>query len=78
MLSASCLRDFHPARVAAMDRLIARIRVEALASDSGVWVLPNTRFAFFSILLSIIFRVNLDENSIIRIDKVMKRVLPTI
>ncbi|WOL13075.1 hypothetical protein Cni_G21844 [Canna indica] len=73
MLSASRLRDFHPARVAAMDRLIARIRAEALASDGGVWVLPNVRFAFFSILLSITFGVNLDKNSIIRADE--KKVL---
>ncbi|WOL07475.1 hypothetical protein Cni_G16216 [Canna indica] len=67
MLSASRLRDFHPARVASMDCLIARIRAEAHTSDGSVWVLPNVRFAFFSILLSII-----------RVDEVMKRVLPTI
>ncbi|WOK95348.1 Cytochrome P450 [Canna indica] len=75
MLNASRLRDFHPARVATMNRLIARIRAEALASDVGVWVLPNVCFTFFSILLSITFGVNLDENSIIRVDEVMKWVL---
>ncbi|WOL00957.1 hypothetical protein Cni_G09670 [Canna indica] len=72
MLNASCLWDFHSARVAALDRLIARIRAEVLASDGGVWVLPNVCFAFFSILLSITFGVNLDENSTIRVDEVMK------
>ncbi|WOL04174.1 hypothetical protein Cni_G12895 [Canna indica] len=36
MLSASRLRDFHPAHVAALDRLIAQIRAEALTSDDGV------------------------------------------
>ncbi|WOL10239.1 hypothetical protein Cni_G18993 [Canna indica] len=77
MLSASRLRDFHSARVAAMDRLITLIRAEVLASDDSVWVLPNVRFAFFSILVSITFNVNLDENSI-RVDEVMKRVLLTI
>ncbi|WOL04097.1 hypothetical protein Cni_G12818 [Canna indica] len=75
---ASRLRDFHPAHVAVMDRLIAWIHAEALASDGGVWVLANVRFAFFCILLSITFGVNLNENSIIRVDEVMKRVLLTI
>ncbi|WOL17134.1 Cytochrome P450 [Canna indica] len=78
MLIASRPRDFHPARMAAKGRLITRICAKALASNGGVWVLPNVRFAFFSILLSITFNINLDENSIIRVDEVIKWILLTI
>lgn len=75
MLSASRLREFHPARVSAMDRFVQRLRAEAEANGGAVWVLRNARFAVFAILLSMSFGVTLDEDEIVRIDEMMKRVL---
>ncbi|CAL9158095.1 cytochrome P450 77A2-like [Musa acuminata AAA Group] len=78
MLSASRLREFRPARASAMDRFIDRLQAEAEANDGAVWVLRNARFAVFAILLSMTFGVQLDEDSIVRVDEMMKRVLLTI
>ncbi|RZS24591.1 hypothetical protein BHM03_00057676 [Ensete ventricosum] len=78
MLSASRLREFRPARTSAMDRFVERLRAEAEANGGAVWVLRNARFAVFAILLSMTFGVQLDEDSIVRIDEMMKRVLLTI
>lgn len=78
MLSNARLREFRPARESAMDRFIHRIRSEAESSGGAVWVLKNARFAVFCILLCMCFGVELDEESIVRIDQVMKRVLMTL
>jgi cytochrome P450 len=78
MLSNARLREFRPARLRAMDRFVSRMRAEAAASDDGasVWVLRNARFAVFCILLDMTFGLlDLDEEHIVRIDAVMKRVL---
>ncbi|XP_072979125.1 cytochrome P450 77A2 [Typha angustifolia] len=78
MLSNSRLREFRPARNCAMDRFIERLRSEAAASSDGasVWVLRNARFAVFCILLCMTFGIlDLDEEEIVHIDAVMKRVL---
>ncbi|KAJ0976774.1 hypothetical protein J5N97_012248 [Dioscorea zingiberensis] len=78
MLSNNRLREFRGIRESAMERFIHRLRSEAEASDGAVWVLKNARFAVFCILLSMCFGVNLDEETIIKIDQVMKRVLITL
>ncbi|KAH7680588.1 Cytochrome P450 E-class group I protein [Dioscorea alata] len=78
MLSNSRLREFRGVRKSAMERFIQRIRNEAEANDGAVWVLKNARFAVFCILLSMCFGVDLDEETIIKIDQVMKRVLITL
>jgi cytochrome P450 family 77 subfamily A len=77
MLSTSRLREFHHSRMRAMDRFVARMRAEASAADgASVWVLRNARFAVFCILLDMTFGLlDLDEDHIIRVDAVMKRVL---
>jgi cytochrome P450 len=78
MLSSSRLREFGHARRRAMDRFVARMRAEAAASPDGasVWVLRNARFAVFCILLDMTFGLlDLDEDHIVHIDAVMKRVL---
>ncbi|KAF7016399.1 unnamed protein product [Triticum aestivum] len=78
MLSTSRLREFRPARLRAMDRFVARMRAEAAASADGasVWVLRNARFAVFCILLDMTFGLlDLDEEHIVHIDAVLKRVL---
>ncbi|PAN37971.1 hypothetical protein PAHAL_7G137700 [Panicum hallii] len=78
MLSTSRLREFRHARMRAMDRFVARMRAEAAASPDGasVWVLRNARFAVFCILLDMTFGLlDLQEEHIVRIDAVMKRVL---
>lgn len=78
MLSSARLREFRPARESAMDRFIDRIRAEAEASEGAVWVLKNARFAVFCILLTMCFGVHLDEDSIVRIDQLMKKLLITL
>uniref|UniRef100_A0ACD5UB48 Uncharacterized protein n=1 Tax=Avena sativa TaxID=4498 RepID=A0ACD5UB48_AVESA len=78
MLSTARLREFRPARLRAMDRFVSRMRAEAAASADGasVWVLRNARFAVFCILLDMTFGLlDLDEEHIVHIDAVMKRVL---
>ncbi|ONK77617.1 uncharacterized protein A4U43_C02F8610 [Asparagus officinalis] len=78
MLSSARLKQFRPARESAMDRFIDRIRNEAQAHDGAVWVLKNARFAVFCILLAMCFGLHLDEESIIKIDQLMKKVLITL
>ncbi|KAJ1270853.1 hypothetical protein BS78_06G082800 [Paspalum vaginatum] len=78
MLSTTRLREFGHARRRAMDRFVARMRAEAAASPDGasIWVLRNARFAVFCILLDMTFGLlDLQEDHIVQIDAVMKRVL---
>jgi cytochrome P450 len=58
-----------------MDKLIARIKSEADANDGTVFVLRNARFAVFCILLTMCFGIDLDEETIERVDQMMKTVL---
>ncbi|XAR52279.1 hypothetical protein NMG60_11020253 [Bertholletia excelsa] len=78
MLSSARLREYHRVRDVAMDRLITRLRSEAEANGGAVWVLKNARFAVFCILLSMSFGVDLDEETIERVDQMMKTVLMTL
>ncbi|OVA01065.1 Cytochrome P450 [Macleaya cordata] len=75
MLSSSRLREFRNVRVSAMDRLIDRIRDEAGSNCGAVWVLKNVRFAVFCILVSMCFGVEMDGETVERIDQMMKKVL---
>ncbi|KAL8233227.1 hypothetical protein R6Q57_003005 [Mikania cordata] len=77
-LSASKLRTFREVRVTAMDKLVDRLKAEAMANDGAVWVLKNARFAVFCILLSMCFGVEMEENVIEEIDEMMKTVLITL
>nr|GMD00063.1 cytochrome P450 77A2 [Ipomoea batatas] len=65
----------HGGRSAAMDRLIERIGNEAKANDGAVWVLRNSRFAVFCILLAMCFGIEMDEETIDFVDQLMKVVL---
>nr|ATO91439.1 putative cytochrome P450 [Fallopia multiflora] len=78
MLSSSRLREFKQLREAAMDKLVERLRAEAEASHGAVWVLKNARFAVFCILLFMTFGVDMDEETVDRIDQMMKLVLITL
>ncbi|XP_077241225.1 cytochrome P450 77A2-like [Tasmannia lanceolata] len=83
MLSATRLREFHHVRKSAMDRLIERLRDEAKLSESTqsestqgvVWVLANARFAVFCILLSMCFGIDMDEKTILTVERILRRVL---
>ncbi|KAL8253386.1 hypothetical protein R6Q59_037079 [Mikania micrantha] len=77
-LSASKLRTFREVRVTAMDKLVDRLKAEAMANDGAVWVLKNARFAVFCILLSMCFGVEMVENEIEEFDEMMKTVLITL
>ncbi|KAK8947529.1 Cytochrome P450 77A4 [Platanthera guangdongensis] len=79
MLSSARLKEFYATRSNAMDRFIDRIRVESAENGGGaVWVLRNARFAVFCILIAMCFGVDLEEEDIVSIDAVMKKVLITL
>ncbi|KAJ8615278.1 hypothetical protein MRB53_034650 [Persea americana] len=79
MLSSTRLRQFGTVRESAMDRFIQRIRSESESTEpSSVWVLKNARFAVFSILLSMCFGIDMEEDEIFKMDDVMKKVLITL
>ncbi|KAJ9540309.1 hypothetical protein OSB04_026815 [Centaurea solstitialis] len=77
-LSAAKLRTFRHVRETAMDKLVERLKSESQANGGAVWVLKNTRFAMFCILLSMCFGVEMDEKTIEKIDDMMKTVLITL
>ncbi|KAL5801879.1 hypothetical protein ACOSQ3_033511 [Xanthoceras sorbifolium] len=78
MLSSSRIKEFRGVREKAMDTLINRLKAEAEANDGAVWVLKNSRFAVFCILLAMCFGIDMDEETIEKMDQVMKTVLITL
>ncbi|KAK0592946.1 hypothetical protein LWI29_028146 [Acer saccharum] len=61
-----------------MDTLINRIKSEAKANDGAVWVLKNSRFAVFCILLAMCFGIDMDVETVEKMDQTMKSVLITL
>ncbi|KAE8670645.1 Cytochrome P450 77A4 [Hibiscus syriacus] len=78
MLSSSKLKEFRTVREHAMDKLIDRLKAEADANDGVISVLKNARFAVFCILLAMCFGVEMDEETVEKMDEVMKAVLITV
>lgn len=78
MLSSNRIKEFRDVRQNAMNKLINRLRTESEANDGVVWVLKNSRFAVFCILLAMCFGVELDVETVEKIDQVMKTVLITL
>ncbi|TQD82449.1 hypothetical protein C1H46_031965 [Malus baccata] len=75
MLSSTRLKEFRSVRENAMDTLIKRIKDEAKANDGVVSVLKNARFAVFCILLAMCFGIEMDEETVEKMDQIMKMVL---
>ncbi|KAL0736603.1 hypothetical protein Bca4012_012813 [Brassica carinata] len=75
MLSSNRLKGFASVRKSAVDKLVERIRTEAEEHDGIVWVLRNARFAAFCILLDMCFGVEMDEESIEKMDRMMTEIL---
>ncbi|KAE8689250.1 Cytochrome P450 77A1 [Hibiscus syriacus] len=75
MLSSSRIKEFVGTRRQAMDKLIDRLRAEAEGNGGVVSVLKNARFAVFCILLGMCFGIEMDEETVERMDKTMKSVL---
>ncbi|KAL6130270.1 hypothetical protein ACLB2K_068651 [Fragaria x ananassa] len=75
MLSSTRLKEFRSVRDHAMDKLVERINMEAKANDCVVSVLKNSRFAVFCILLAMCFGIEMDEETVEKMDQVMKSVL---
>ncbi|KAK4761760.1 hypothetical protein SAY87_029644 [Trapa incisa] len=75
MLSSARLKEFKAVRDAAMEKLVERLRAEAKANDGVVSVLKNARFAAFCILLAMCFGLEMDEETVEKMDQVMKSVL---
>ncbi|KAK3228444.1 hypothetical protein Dsin_000325 [Dipteronia sinensis] len=78
MLSSSRIKEFREVRNRAMDTLINRIKSEAKANDGAVWVLKNSRFAVFCILLAMCFGIDMDVETVEKMDQTMKSVLITL
>nr|QWK52255.1 cytochrome P450 77A4 [Isatis tinctoria] len=79
MLSSTRLKEFGSVRQSAMDKLIERIKSEANEQEHGlIWVLRNARFAAFCILLEMCFGIVMDEESVEKMDEMMKTVLMTV
>ncbi|XP_074311244.1 cytochrome P450 77A2-like [Silene latifolia] len=77
-LSSTRLKNFKNVREVAMDKLVERLKNEAENEKGVVWVLKHARFAVFSILLSMCFGLELSEDTIEKIDHMMKLVLMTV
>ncbi|ESQ48993.1 hypothetical protein EUTSA_v10022031mg [Eutrema salsugineum] len=75
MLSSNRLKEFGSARKSAMDKLIERIKSEAKDNKGLVWVLRNSRFAAFCVLLDMCFGVEMEEESIEKMDQMMTAIL---
>ncbi|KAJ7970543.1 Cytochrome P450 [Quillaja saponaria] len=75
MLSSTRIKEFRVVRENAMDKLINRIRAEAESNEGRVWVLKNARFAVFCILLAMCFGLEMEEETVEKMDQVMKSVL---
>ncbi|KAG4997944.1 hypothetical protein AAZX31_10G191300 [Glycine max] len=78
MLSSTRLKEFRSVRDNAMDKLINRLKDEAENNNGAVWVLKDARFAVFCILVAMCFGLEMDEETVERIDQVMKSVLITL
>ncbi|MED6220906.1 hypothetical protein PIB30_049287 [Stylosanthes scabra] len=78
MLSSTRLKEFRSVREKAMDKLIDRLRAEAEANNGVVWVLKDARFAVFCILLTMCFGLEMDEETVEKMDQMMKLVLITV
>ncbi|GJX50815.1 cytochrome P450 77A2-like protein [Tanacetum coccineum] len=77
-LATSRLHTFREVRVNAMDKLVDRLKEEAVANGGAVWVLKNARFVMLCILLTMCLGIEIDEEMIEKIDDMMKKVLMTI
>ncbi|CAN7069650.1 unnamed protein product [Brassica rapa subsp. trilocularis] len=75
ILSSNRLKGFASVRKSAVDKLVERIRSEAGDHEGIVWVLRNARFAAFCILLDMCFGVEMDEESIEKMDRMMTEIL---
>ncbi|KAF3566706.1 hypothetical protein DY000_02019782 [Brassica cretica] len=75
ILSSNRLKEFASVRKSAVEKLVERIRSEAEEHDGIVWVLRNARFAAFCILLDMCFGVEMDEESVEKMDRMMTEIL---
>ncbi|CAN8298043.1 unnamed protein product [Cochlearia groenlandica] len=75
MLSSNRLKEFCHVRESAIDKLVDRIKSESNEHGGLVWVLRNARFAAFCILLDMCFGVEIDEESIEKMDLMMTEIL---
>ncbi|XP_006287416.2 cytochrome P450 77A4 [Capsella rubella] len=75
MLSSNRLKGFGSIRKSAIDKLVEKIKSEAGNNDGLVWVLRNARFAAFCILLDMCFGIEMEEESIEKMDHMMTEIL---
>nr|QWT69373.1 CYP77A3 [Gynostemma pentaphyllum] len=78
MLSSNRLKEFCGVREKGMDDFIKRIRDEAEGNNGVVRVLRNARFAFFWILLTMCFGFEMEEETVNKMDEILKTVLITL
>ncbi|MBA0743505.1 hypothetical protein Gogos_006173 [Gossypium gossypioides] len=78
MLSSSRIKDFHSSRSQAVDKLIDRLRAEAKANGGIVSVLKSACFIVFYILLGTCFGIEMDEETVEKMDPITKNILITL
>ncbi|KAL2943265.1 Cytochrome P450 77A2 [Bienertia sinuspersici] len=77
-LSNTRLKEFKNVRDVALDKLVEKIKAEAQKENGLVYVLKNARFAVFCILLNMCFGLEMSEETVEKIDHMMKEVLITV
>lgn len=79
MLSSGKLKEFRRVREKAMEKFVRRLRDEAEEDKNGVvCVLKNARFAVFWILLTMCFGFEMEEETVVKMDEILKTVLITL
>lgn len=78
MLSSGKVKEFHGVREKAMEKFVKRLRDEAKANNGVVLVLKNARFAVFWILLTMCFGFEMEEETVEKMDEILKSVLITL
>ncbi|MBA0863062.1 hypothetical protein Goshw_016257 [Gossypium schwendimanii] len=79
MLSSSRIKDCHSSRSQAVDKLIDRLRAEAKANGGIGSVLKSACFiVFYIVLLWMCFGIEMDEETVEKMDPITKNVLITL
>ncbi|KGN52206.1 cytochrome P450 77A3 [Cucumis sativus] len=75
MLSSSKVKEFRDVREKAMEKFVKRLRREAEDNNGVVSVLKNVRFAVFWIMLTMCFGIEMEDETVVKMDEILKSVL---
>ncbi|XP_008446777.3 cytochrome P450 77A3-like [Cucumis melo] len=78
MLSSGKVKEFRDVREKAMEKFMKRLRHEAEDNNGVVSVLKNVRFAVFWIMLTMCFGIEMEDETVVKMDEILKSVLITL